>query len=210
VSDDVKRLVAEGYDAIADRFAAWQRGVTGSSRTRWLDELLALLPDRPDVLELGCGAGVRSTRVLAQRGRLVGVDLSAEQLRRARERVPTATFLHADLTEVRFEPDSFDAVVAFYAFNHVPREALAPLLDRVRCWLRPRGYLLANFAAEDNPGWRGDWLGTEMFFSGFAPDRTLRLVTDAGLDVVASEVETIVEPEQGEAAFLWVLARRPE
>ena len=207
---DVKRLVASGYDAIADRFAEWQRGITGSSRLRRLDELMALLPERPDVLELGCGAGVRSTRVLAERGRLTGVDISAEQLRRARRRIPEATLLHADLTEVEFAPESFDAVVSFYTLNHVPREELAPLARRIRGWLRPGGYLLANFAADDNPGWRGQWLGTEMFFSGFDPEQTRTLVADAGLEVMQAEAETIVEPEYGEGRFLWVLARRPE
>jgi cyclopropane fatty-acyl-phospholipid synthase-like methyltransferase len=210
MSEDVKRIVARGYDAIADRFAEWQQGVTGSSRLRRLDELLALLPERPHVLELGCGAGVRSTRILAERGRLVGVDISAEQIRRARRRVPAATFFCADLTDVDFEPGSFDAVVSFYALNHVPREELAPLARRIHSWLRPGGYLLATFASQDDPGRVGEWLGTEMFFSGFNSEHTRSLVADAGLEVLRVDRETIVEPEYGEAAFLWLLARRPE
>jgi SAM-dependent methyltransferase len=210
VDDDVKRIIAEGYDAMADRFGEWQRGITGSTRLEKLDELLALLPERPGVLELGSGAGVRSTRILAERGRLTGVDISAEQVRRARERVPGATFIRADFTEIALEPKSFDAVVAFHVLNHVPQRELSPLLRRIAAWLRPGGYLLATFGARDNPGWRGEWLGVEMFFAGFAPKTNRRLVEEAGLEVLREELETIVEPDEGEARLQWLLAQKPK
>ena len=204
-----QEVVARGYDAGADAFAAWQRRITGSRRLERVGEVLALLPDQPDVLELGSGAGVSSTRMLAGHASLIGVDISAEQVRRAQERLPDATFLHEDYTTVSFEPDSFDAVVAFYTFNHVPREELGPLLERIATWLRPGGHLLASFGAEDTPAWYGVAVGgLETFFSGYEPEVTLGLVGDAGLEVVRHDLETIREPD-GDATFLWVLARKP-
>jgi SAM-dependent methyltransferase len=202
-------VVARGYDAGADSFAAWQSQITDWNPLERLEELLALLPGRPDVLELGSGAGVESTRVLAERSCLTGIDISAEQVRRARARVPGARFLHADLTAVELEPTSFDAVVSFYVFNHVPREELGPLLGRIERWLRPGGFLLASFGASDLPGWYGEWLdGVETFFSGYEPDVTLQFVRASGLEILRDELETIREPE-GDATFLWVLARKP-
>jgi cyclopropane fatty-acyl-phospholipid synthase-like methyltransferase len=212
VTQNPKRIVAAGYDAMADRFAAWQKGVRGSTRAKRVAELLELLPDRPDVLELGCGAGVASTRLLAERGRLVGVDISAEQLRRARERIPQAEFLEADLATVEFADGSFDAVVSFYVFNHVPRADVRPLLERIARWLRPGGFLLATFAApsvDDGEPWVGEWLGVEMFFDGERAEAVLGHVRAAGLEVERGEVETMLEPDHGEASFLWVLARCP-
>jgi ubiquinone/menaquinone biosynthesis C-methylase UbiE len=207
--DDVKRLIEDGYDAMADRFAEWQRAIEGSTRIERMEELLALLPERPDVLELGVGAGVYSTRLLAERGRLTGVDLSAEQLRRARERLPDATFIHADFTELEVEAESFDAVVAAYVLNHVPQDELGPLTRRVAGWLRPGGYFLATFATSDNPGWTGEWLGVEMFFAGLPPEENSRLVEEAGLEILRNEIEVSIEPE-GEARFQWLLARKPK
>jgi ubiquinone/menaquinone biosynthesis C-methylase UbiE len=210
VRDNVKRVIETGYDAMADRFADWQRGIEGSTRLERIEELLQLLPERPEVLELGVGAGVASTRLLAGRGRLTGVDISAEQLRRARERIPNATLLHADFTELDLEPDSFDAVVAAYAFNHVPRDELGPIANRIARWLKPGGYVLATFSINDNPGWTGEWLGVEMFFAGFPAEENRRLIEDAGLEVRRDEIEVTVEPEDGEARFQWLLARKPE
>ena len=74
------------------------------------------------MLDLGCGAGVPVTRWLADRGFAVtGVDVSAKQLELARTYVPEGTFIKADMTEVVFGPESFDAVVAFHSIIHVPR-----------------------------------------------------------------------------------------
>jgi predicted TPR repeat methyltransferase len=209
VRNDVKRVIESGYDAMVDRFAAWQREIEGSTRLERIEELLKLLPANPDILELGIGAGVRSSRLLAERGRLTGVDLSAEQLRRARERIPDATFLHADFTELELDSESFDAVVAAYVLNHVPQDELGPLALRVAGWLRPGGYFLGTFGTSDNPGWTGEWLGVEMFFAGLPPEENRRLAEAAGLEVLRDDIEVSVEPE-GEARFQWLLARRPE
>jgi SAM-dependent methyltransferase len=205
--DDPKRIVERGYDAIADRFAAWQSRISDETRLRYLRDLLALLPEHPDVLELGVGAGVEASRILAGRGKLTGVDLSREQLRRARQRLPRATLIHGDFTTVELPRSAFDAVVSFYVLNNLPPEELGPLLRRVVDWLRPGGRFLASFPSSDNPGWRGEWLGVEMYFAGCDPERNRQLAEEAGLEVVRDEFETMVEPE-GEVRWQWLLARR--
>jgi predicted TPR repeat methyltransferase len=200
-------IVGAGYDAMADGFAAWQRQIAGMSGLRRAEALLRRLPDQPDVLELGVGAGVAQSRLLAERGRLTGVDISAEQLRRARDRLPGAKLVHADLTAVDFSPGRFDAVVSFYVLDHVPREALGPLLRRIATWLRAGGFFLGTFGSSDLDAWHGDFLGADSFFSGYEPEVNEQLVRDAGLELHASELETIEEPE-GPARFHWILARR--
>jgi hypothetical protein len=67
---------------------------------------------------------------------------------------------------------------------------------------------LASLGVGDLPGWTGEWLGQPMFFSSHGADENLRLLADAGLDVVHAEAVTMREPE-GEATFLWVICRAP-
>jgi cyclopropane fatty-acyl-phospholipid synthase-like methyltransferase len=133
-------IVGPGYDRMAARYLASHR--QGGARGRYLERLLALLHDPSDVLELGCGAGEPVTRRLGQRHRVTAVDLSAEQLRLAAELVPSVHFLQASMLDLAFEAASFDAVAAFYAVTHVPRQRHAELLARIAGWLRPRGVLL--------------------------------------------------------------------
>ena len=201
-------IVARGYDAIADRFAAWQRQIDDAERRRWTADLLDLLEANARALELGVGAAVESSRALADRTVLTGVDVSAEQLRRARKRLPGATFIRADFTRLELDPDSFDAVVALYVLNHVPQDRLASLLRNVSRWLRGGGLFLASFPTTDNAGWTGEWLGTTMYFAGFEPAVNRRLVEAARLEVRREEQETMVEPE-GEVTWQWLLAQKP-
>ena len=206
-TDERTRIVGAGYDQMADTWESWSAAVTDDPRAAWLEALLELLPADASVVELGCGNGSAETRALAERGSLVGVDISEEQLRRARDRVPEATFVQGDLTTIELEPGSVDAVVAFYVFNHVPRELLAGVFARIHGWLRPGGHFLASLGAGDVDAWTGDWLGVPMFFSSFPPATNTRLLRDAGFELLRDETVTITEPE-GAVTFQWVLARR--
>jgi cyclopropane fatty-acyl-phospholipid synthase-like methyltransferase len=206
---DPKRIVADGYDVIAERYLAWSGLRPSAARLRYLELALELIPPGGDVLELGCGAGIPMTAALAIGRTLTGVDLSATQLAMARRNVPSATFIQADMTALTFEPATFDAVVAFYSLTHVPREEHADLLGRIRGWLRPGGIFLASMGADDEPGdIEADWLGVDMFFSHFGTRANRRLVEQAGLVIERSELA--VEPEdRHDARFFWVLARAP-
>jgi SAM-dependent methyltransferase len=210
MSDDPKRIVERGYDAIAERYAEWARTeITGSPAVEYLERLMALLPPAATVLELGCGNGEPAARMLALGHSYTGVDISSEQLRRAKARVPGAEFVKGDYTELEYPPSSVDAVVALYTFGHVPRAELAALYARIASWLRPAGYLLATTGRRDEPGnVDDDWLGAPMFFSGFDVETNLRLLAEAGLDVLEHEVVCQDEGGHGEACFLWILARR--
>jgi SAM-dependent methyltransferase len=207
VTDPRTALVGAGYDARIDEWESWAAQVVDDARHVWVEALAAVLPTGSRILELGCGGGTRETAALADRFELVGVDLSERQRERARTRVPNATFVHADFTALELEPSSFAAVVSFYAFNHVPRALLAPLLVRIQTWLVRGGRLLAVFGTGDVEAWEGEWVGAPTFFSSFPPEPNRRLVEKAGLRIERDEIVEIAEPE-GPAAFQWVLARR--
>lgn len=204
--DPRTQIVSAGYDAIGETFAAWRRRIVGDPRHEWADELVARLDDGARVLELGCGSGSPETRRLAQRFAVTGVDISPRQAERARAAIPEASFTVADLTELELPPASYDAVVSFYVFNHVPRDLLAPLLGRIRDWLVPGGWLLSAFGVSDLESWTGDWLGAPTFFSSFPAEVNSRLVREAGFTLERDEVVVFEEPE-GQAKFQWVLAR---
>jgi len=207
MTDPRTRLVGAGYDAMTDTWESWKAQITDDPRAEWCNELLVRLPEGARVIELGCGGGTPETALLAERFALTGVDLSEEQIRRARERILHAEFVHADFTEIDFPPGSVDAVAAFYSFNHVPRDLLAPLYARLHTWLAPGGLLLTTLGVGDSENWTGEWLGTTMYFSSFPPDVNTSMLGDAGFELLRDELVTISEPE-GHVTFQWILARR--
>jgi SAM-dependent methyltransferase len=204
-----KRIVADGYDAIAQRYLEWSALRPSAVRLHYLRRAIELIQPGADVLELGCGAGIPMTRALAAQRRVTGVDISATQVELARANVPAATFVQADMTALEFPPASFDAVVAFYSLTHVPRDEQPELLRRISGWLRPGGVFLGSMGADASPDEvEDDWLGVPMFFSHFGARRNRRLVEDAGL--VVEEARIRIEPEdRHDARFLWVIARAP-
>jgi SAM-dependent methyltransferase len=207
MTDPRTRLVGAGYDAVTDTWESWKAQITHDPRAEWCNELLVRLPEDAHVVELGCGGGTPETALLAARFRVTGVDLSEEQLRRARQRIPHAEFVHADLTDIDFPPGSVDAVAAFYSFNHVPRDLLATLYARLHTWLAPGGLLLTTLGVGDSESWIGEWLGTTMYFSSFPAEVNTQMLGAAGFELLRDELVTISEPEGG-ATFQWILARR--
>jgi len=206
--DDPVQIVAAGYDRVADDYERLEKVGSEWPRLRRLRELLAGVPKGGAVLDLGCGNGVPALREIARRHVATGVDVSSVQAERARQNVPEATVLHADMVETEVADGSFDAIVSFYAVEHVPRERHAEFFARLRSWLRPGGSLLFTVEARGtHDDVVGDWLGAPMFFSQFGPEETVELVRGAGFTVESTEIEPQLEGGT-EIEYLWVRARR--
>jgi cyclopropane fatty-acyl-phospholipid synthase-like methyltransferase len=181
MTDPRKAIVEAGYDALGERYLAWGHTIEGDPRNRFLNELTSRLHDGARVLDLGCGAGIPSTKQLAERFDVVGADISEEQLRLARANVPAARFVRSDLSELEFEDETFDAITAFYSISHIPREEHDALFKKISCWLRPGGFFLACLGVAATSDWTGDWLGVPMFFSSYGADGNRHLLKAAGL-----------------------------
>ncbi len=207
MTGDPRVANAEGYDRIAERYAAWGRVDEGSVKTRYRQRLLALLPATgARVVDLGCGTGAQVTRHLAERHRVVGVDRSAHSLSLARASLPAVDLVRADLADVAFAPGSVDAVAAFFSVIHLPRDDHAGLFASVRRWLRPGGVFVVTLGLGDTAESWGDLLGARLFWSSWDRPTSLRLLTEAGLTVDSAVDE--VEVEDGvPRAHLWVVAR---
>jgi SAM-dependent methyltransferase len=204
-----KRIVERGYDRIAERYAAWAAQVWSDERARYTELIIRSVPDGAAVLELGCAGGGPTTQALAARFTVTGVDLSARNVELARANAPTATFLHADMTELEIEPASFDAVVAFFSIIHVPREEQPGLLAQIARWLRPGGLFVATLGASSTEnGYEEDWLGAPMYWSHFDAETNRRMVEEAGFVVNSAILETADE-DGAAVTFLWVVARKP-
>jgi SAM-dependent methyltransferase len=204
-----RRTVEIAYDQLGAGFGKWTAKIQGEPLDRFLSELCDRLPHGGRILDLGCGDGTK-LKQLTERFDVLGVDLSGEQLRLARMAAPDATYIRADFLELDFPAASFQAVTAFYSFMHIPRDDHSALLNRIHGWLVPGGLFLAPLSTLGGPNRVENWLGVDMFFSGWDAGTNARLVREAGFELLVDEVIPMREPEsEYETDFLWVLARRP-
>ncbi len=193
-----------GYNAIAREYTA--RRSDDTEDIQLLRELAEQLPEGAKVLDAGCGSGVPVTRYLAQFFDVTGVDFAEQQIRRARQLVPAATFLCKDLTRLTFPDDTFDAICSYYAIIHIPREEHRGLLQDFRRMLRPKGLALLVMGAADTPEDIADYHGARMFWSHYDSETNLRMLEECGFDVLwAKLVEDPVDPG---GVHLFVLARK--
>ena len=210
MSEGHRRTVESGYDHIGEQYLA-TRDPEDPLALRALEDLASLLPSEAAVLDLGCGAGVPVTRWLADRGFTVtGVDVSAKQLELVHTNVPEGIFLKADMTEVVFGPESFDAVVAFHSIIHVPRTEHRTLLENIHRWLKPGGALLATMTVTDYEGREEDWegWGAPMVWSHYDRNANVVMLRDAGFELRYAEPRTGGGTGVEAETWLWVLARK--
>jgi SAM-dependent methyltransferase len=112
------------------------------------------------------------------------------------------------MTSLEFPDDSFDAVVAYYSFHHVPRDRYEPLLNNIGNWLRPGGIFMAAMYPYDTDNLvTDDWHGSTMYWSSFNAEKTLQLVKGAGLTIIEQSTESAIEDGK-ETTFLWLIAKK--
>lgn len=204
VSEEYQRLHADQLN----RFDRPRWGVWGipEARLRVLGEVRGL-----DVLEYGCGAAQWTIALARMGARPVGLDLSLNQLRHARELMDRtgvrAPLVSADAERTPFADASFDVVMCDHgAMTFADPYRTVPEVSRV---LRPGGLLAFNHSSafhfvcwDDRKDRVTDRLSHEYFGSRKWDQESvdfmlpygewIRLFRSSGL-----EIEDLIEPRPG-------------
>ena len=203
-----EKIVAMGYDEMAGDNGNWTLRHERPDREKYTQLLMSNLPEGSALLELGCGPGAPTTKMLAERYDVTANDISESCLALARENAPSANLILSDMTSLEFPAESFDAVVAYYSFHHIPRDRYEPLLNNIGRWLRPGGIFMAAMYPYDMENLiTDDWHGSTMYWSSFDEDKTLQLVKGAGLTIIEQSTESAIEDGK-ETTFLWLIAKK--
>jgi len=210
-----KAFEAEGWT----RKAATYDRLTGRTTARLVEPLLdaAGVQSGSRLLDVACGPG-RCAGAGAARGAVsLGVDAAEGMVAVARARYPEIEFRQADAERLPFADASFDAVVAGFVVNHLPRPegALAEFVRVLRpggraavtVWDRPERMRLLGVlaeAVERTEGVRDPGLpsgGPDAF--RFADEAAFAaLLSGAGLDAV--QVRSIgFEERVADTGELW-------
>ena len=147
-----KLLDAAGFDAWqaqyeADVAACEEAGdYPFAGYTELHDQIFDIVHAREGVtaLDLGCGTGKLTARLLEAGHPVTGVDFSENMLAAAGKNAPGAAFVQAELKEVpeKLAGQTFDCIVAAYALHHLPDEDKYALLTALKALLKPEGVII--------------------------------------------------------------------
>ena len=126
-----------------------------------IEEFVSLLPEKPRVLDLGCGGGYESMRLTKAGAQVVGVDFSEESIRIATERCPEVQFELMDFRQLDGEKlGKFDGVFACASLIHISQEELPGVFAQMRNIMNPNGFVVAIAREEKASGKAGPkWTG---------------------------------------------------
>jgi ubiquinone/menaquinone biosynthesis C-methylase UbiE len=204
---DNKKLVQSGYNAIAADYLA-ARSET-SEDVQLLQELVARLPKGAKVLDAGCGAGVPVAKILSSFFDVTGVDFAQAQIEMARQLVPNAKFICHDIVDLNLPDASFDAVCSYYAIIHIPRQEHPKLLQNFHRMLKPGGLALLCLGANDiEHDIEENYHGSPMYWSHFDAETNLRLIGEAGFEIILSK--DIADSTCPTSKHLFVLASKKQ
>ncbi len=146
--DPRDRDIAEAFDSQAERFERSPVQADPAALRRLV--LLANLPPGTAVLDAGCGPGLVAEAFLEAGHHVLGVDLSAEMVRRARARCARfgerARFVQGSVLELP-PGERFGGAVSRFVLHHVADPAA--FLRRQADLLGPRGVLVASDQTTD-------------------------------------------------------------
>ena len=172
------------YDGLADWYS---EHVTQLPQHRLAHEVAVEFLGRGDgrsCLDLGCGTGSGIPGLVAAGWRVVGVDVSADQLAKASNE-HQAEFVQADAADLPFADSAFDAVVS--VLTHTDFDDFGAALGEAQRVLKPRGIFVyvgphpcfvapsvergGNATPILHPGYRrsGWWFSSPAFGAGIRP-----------------------------------------
>ncbi|NJM63535.1 MAG: methyltransferase domain-containing protein [Oscillatoriales cyanobacterium RU_3_3] len=159
------------YDAIA-RLAALTVG--GEARFRQLVLQGLTIAPETKILDLCCGSGQTTQFLVQYSNDVTGLDASARSLDRAKQNVPSASYVEALAEEMPFAGGQFDLVHTSVAMHEMRPAQLRQIFLEVYRVLDPGGlFILIDFHAPTNLVF---WPGLAVFLWLFETETAWQLI----------------------------------
>lgn len=214
VVDDAEELLAEQIAYYRARAPEYLDGLHDLPAFREIEEALDRFSPAGDVLELACGPGTWTPRLLRHAASVTAVDAAPEMLAIARRRVgqeDRVRFICADLFAWR--PDRrYDVVVFGFWLSHVPLERLAAFWRLVDDSLVPGGRVFFADDAYRTPDELVEGAASSTIRRRLADGAAYHLVkvphTPAELERRLAQLGWDIHVTSAEGPFYWGSGRR--
>lgn len=203
---DKSKQASSVYDKIAEPYAK-----EFSKPSEYIDEFLALLPKNAKILDVGCGVGVDAGYMASEGLEVIGIDLSKEMLKLARQKFPQIDFRQQDIRKLDFPPNSFDGILASCSLIHIPKKDVPALLKRFYQILNKDGVIyiaLQGGKSEEifvNEPFKPD---EKLFLNIISFDEIRNLLVKNGFSIVKKYERESKSKEELNFTKLFVIAKK--
>ena len=132
---------------------------------------------------------------------VLGIDVSAEMIKAARDRVPLATFEQVDVRDFQSPANSFDAITVYFSMiTDVNQDEIRQFIQRIHSWLKPGGsFVFATVPVVGN-NLEIKWMGKPIVASSLSTEEIVAWIRHVGFEVVR-ERESKFLPKAVEAGI---------
>lgn len=194
-----RKTVQREWEDIAETYA--QRRDPNGSDADLVFDLQSMVGEDSTILDVGCGDGARTLDNLSESVIDIGLDIARQNLELARDTVPTARLLQAEMTQLPIASDSIDGITGYHAVFHVPRSNHPNVYNEFTRVLRPGGTLLMTLPGGRYETVRQGWMGGQMLFSAPGRDQTLAYLQNAGFENIRTQ--QVTDPLGSNAEFVF-------
>jgi 2-polyprenyl-3-methyl-5-hydroxy-6-metoxy-1,4-benzoquinol methylase len=155
------------------------------------DTFASLLKPGATILDVGCGAGVKSKYLIEKGFRITGIDFSEKMIEIAKQNVPDGTFSVKDIYALTELSSTFDGVFAQAVLLHIPKKNILAVMKSLADKVNLDGYVYVavkekrqeekeeEIITENDYGYN-----YERFFSYFTLEEMKFYFQTAGLEIV--------------------------
>jgi SAM-dependent methyltransferase len=179
---DTYNTIAEDWVKDHDRDSWWQEGT---------DYFLSLLPKNSNILDVGCGGGIKTRYILSKGYRAMGIDFSDKMIEIAQRENPKVEFKVLDIYDIDTLEETFDGIFVQAVLLHIPKARVLEVLTKMKKKLNPNGLLyiavkgIRDDGIEEDVKIENDYgYEYERFFSYFSLSELKGYLEQLGLTVV--------------------------
>lgn len=176
------------YNEIASTYA---KKISKRIKRKEIEQFASFLKQHSKILDLACAAGRDSRYFKDKKFDVVGVDLSENLLKIAKQENPDIQFLLSDMRHLPFNDNYFDGIWANAIFHHLDRKEMLHTLFEWKRILKDRGimYLRTKMG-------KGLWKGVDELSNGKVREFTLltknelsEMIKKAGFIEITLEIQ---------------------